>query len=151
MPRNTTKAVPPAEKAKIKALFIHHVTNGETVSRVCKMKAVNLARITYYQWMDEDPEFMAAMEQARERGAHAIADDILDIADYSSNDWIETEKGKMLDTEAVLRAKLRCDVREKLLAKWHPKKYGTKVEDEDPANKLPTKIQVEVVQPKPVD
>lgn len=58
-----------------------------------------------------------------------MAEDIIDISDESSRDFIETEDGRMIpNTEAIQRSKLRVDTRKWLMAKMKPKKYGDKME-----------------------
>jgi hypothetical protein len=69
------------------------------------------------------------MEAAREQKAHRYADQITEIADASTNDWIEltTKAGSKMrtpNTELVQRSRLRTDVRLKLMAMWAPKVYG---------------------------
>jgi hypothetical protein len=64
-------------------------------------------------------------------GFDAIAEDILDIADDGTNDWVERKRkdgsvDTVVDSEHVQRSKLRIETRLKLLAKWNPKKYGDK-------------------------
>lgn len=66
--------------------------------------------------------------------AHAWAEEILDISDDGSNDWIEREGKngrvyKTVDNEAVQRSRLRVDSRKFLLAKMLPKLYGDKATD----------------------
>jgi hypothetical protein len=60
--------------------------------------------------------------------AERMAEEILDIADDGSNDWIEREQdGRTVivaDHEHIQRSKLRVDARKWLMAKMLPKKYG---------------------------
>lgn len=89
---------------------------------------------TVYRWMREFPEFAAAMEVARHVGADGIADDMLRIADTpvegtrTESEDAGGEKGKVVTrtvTEDMLgHRRLQIYTREKLLAKWHPKRYG---------------------------
>lgn len=72
----------------------------------------------------------AQYARAREACAHAIADDILEIADNGKNDWMEThgddDAGWKLNGEHVQRSKLRVDARKWLLSKISPRQYGDK-------------------------
>ncbi|MNL64497.1 hypothetical protein D3C87_1887180 [compost metagenome] len=75
------------------------------------------------------------MDVARQLGYDAIAEETLEIADDGRNDWMQKVEedeapGWKLNGEHVQRSKLRIDTRLKLLAKWHPKKYGEKVTQE---------------------
>ena len=73
---------------------------------------------------------MEMMEKARESGFDAIANECLEIADDAALDTIETRFGPKPDKEWLARSKLRVETRLKLLAKWHPKKYGDKLQVE---------------------
>jgi hypothetical protein len=71
------------------------------------------------------------MADAREQKAHRYADQVTEIADANTNDWIEltTKAGSKMripNTELVQRSRLRTDVRLKLMAMWAPKVYGQK-------------------------
>lgn len=58
-----------------------------------------------------------------------MADEIIDIADASEGDVIVDEDGRrLIDNEAVQRARLRVDSRKWLLSKLVPKKYGDKID-----------------------
>jgi hypothetical protein len=86
---------------------------------------------TVYDWIAADEALATRIAHARELGFDAIAEDILDIADDGTNDWIERKRqdgsvGTVLDSEHVQRSKLRIETRLKLLAKWSPAKYGDK-------------------------
>lgn len=61
-------------------------------------------------WMANDPEVERAIARARELGGDAIAAEALAIADDKEGDPV--------------RDRLRVETRLKLLAKWHPKRYG---------------------------
>jgi hypothetical protein len=80
-----------------------------------------------------------------------LADEIIDIADDGSNDWMEREleSGKtieVLNAEHVARSRLRVDARKWVAAKLKPKKYGDKtLVGSDPDNPMPTGFQVVLV------
>lgn len=88
-----------------------------------------------YFWMSRDSDLSAHIARAREVGYDNIAEECLDIADNSSNDFmdreVKTAQGKIevtrvADAEHIQRSKLRIETRLKLLAKWKPEKYGDK-------------------------
>ena len=71
-----------------------------------------------------------------------MAEEIQDIADDSSNDWIEIEKRdgtsyEIVNKEAVLRSRLRVDTRKWLMSKLKPKKYGEKLDLTSGGDKIP--------------
>lgn len=86
---------------------------------------------TVYGWLQDNEEFSARFARAREIGFDAIAQECLDIADESAFDAIEGENGVIrANAEFIQRSKLRVETRLKLLAKWDPKRYGDKVQQE---------------------
>ena len=109
------------------------IADGMPLRVICRQEGMPAWR-TVYQWIEADPEFAARMEKARLLGYDAIAEEALEIADDGRNDWMEREgddgDGYKLNGEHVQRSKLRIETRLKLLAKWHPKKYGEKVTQE---------------------
>lgn len=84
---------------------------------------------TVWKWEQEDEEVKQAIARAREIGGDAIAADALAIADETSRDTIKGRDGQdVCDSEWVSRSRLRVETRLKLLAKWHPKRYGETVD-----------------------
>ena len=85
-----------------------------------------------FKWLGEDPEFAKQYARAREDQAEAMLEEILEIADDSSNDTVETydKAGNPIDTantEWIQRSKLRVDARKWAMSKLAPKKYGDKI------------------------
>jgi hypothetical protein len=67
--------------------------------------------------------------QAREVQYELLFDEVLDIADDSSNDFVDRigrggREFKALDPEALQRSKLRIETRLTVLERMRPKKYG---------------------------
>jgi len=67
--------------------------------------------------------------RAKEEMAEHFAEEMLEIADDGSNDWIEREleRGnviKVADHEHIARSRLRVDTRKWLMSKLLPKRYG---------------------------
>ena len=89
-----------------------------------------------YDWIADKADFASRIARARELGEDAIAQECVDIADNAANDWMErldkdgAGVGWQLNGDHVQRSKLRIETRLKLLAKWNPKKYGDKVQQE---------------------
>lgn len=122
------------EKIAVQQRIIDEMSNGKTLSEICRQEGMPHRR-RVYEWIADDADFAKAMDRAREIGADAIADEQLEIADDASNDWMKrhskdgTEEW-VLNGEHVQRSKLRIWTRQQLLEKWHPKKYGAKVTQE---------------------
>lgn len=79
-------------------------------------------------WLRKHPEFVNQYTRAKEESADAMAEDVLDIADDASNDWMEANDGEnlafKLNGEHIQRSRLRIETRKWLMAKMKPKKYG---------------------------
>lgn len=107
-------------------LICDAVSTGTTLAQICR--DLDIPRIEIYRWIEADAEFATRMEAARAAGYDAIADEALAIADDDTFDTIESRMGPKLNKEWVARSKLRVEARLKLLSKWHPKRYGDKLE-----------------------
>ena len=87
---------------------------------------------TVMLWLTKHKEFSEQYAHAREAQADTLADEMLDIADDASNDWMERPEnrggGWELNGDHVQRSRLRLDTRKWIAAKLKPKKYGDKVE-----------------------
>jgi len=125
MAERSTLRTPEVEKRIIEGLC-----DGVPLRELCRQDGMPNWR-TVYEWISADEEFAARIAHARDLGFDAIAEEILDIADDGTNDWVERKRKDgstdvVLDSEHVQRSKLRIETRLKLLAKWSPKKYGDK-------------------------
>lgn len=90
---------------------------------------------TVLAWkVSKDPTFHDFQEmyaRAKEDQADFLAEEILDIADDSSQDTTTDQQGNArCDTEWVQRSKLRVDTRKWIAAKLKPRKYGDKLQHE---------------------
>lgn len=88
---------------------------------------------TVCRWLGEKERFREQYARAREAQADAIFDEMLDIADDGSNDWMQRERedgsiDEVLNHEHVQRSKLRIDARKWMAGKLAPKKYGDKLQ-----------------------
>jgi terminase small subunit-like protein len=106
---------------------------GRTLRDVCRdlgMPDESTVRL----WAQSDRDgFGARYRSAREIGYHAMADELLEIADDSRNDWIERQKANgnseaVFDRDHVSRARLRVETRRWLLSKALPKIYGDRLD-----------------------
>lgn len=84
-------------------------------------------------WAQNDVQgFAAQYARAREVGYLQMADEVLEIADDGTNDWVERRRKDgstfmAVDDEHISRSRLRFDARRWLLSKALPKIYGDKV------------------------
>jgi hypothetical protein len=87
------------------------------------------ARQTVYRWLfdDEHIEFSDHYKSARKMQAENLADELFDISDDGSNDWMERtgkdgeSAGWQVNGEHVQRSRLRLDTRKWYLSKVLPK------------------------------
>lgn len=88
--------------------------------------------VTVFAWMRKYPDFLKQYARAKEESADALAEEIMDIADDGSNDWMEeNHKGDVaykVNGEHVQRSRLRVEARKWIASKLKPKKYGDKTE-----------------------
>ena len=82
--------------------------------------------------MEDREGFFAQYARARDVGLDAMADELFDIADDGTNDWMERDgegnPGYAVNGENVSRSRLRVDTRKWYLSKLAPKRYGEKLE-----------------------
>lgn len=109
------------------------LSEGESLRSVCS-DDVMPDKVTVLRWIARHDEFRNQYAQAKHSGAEAIAEEMFDIADDGSNDWMEkldkdgNAIGYQLNGEHVQRSKLRIDTRKWYLSKIMPKKYGDKLD-----------------------
>lgn len=118
----------------------------DLADRICEMLAEGMSMrsvcreddmpcmSTVFKWLREKPEFSQQYARAKEESADALFEDLLDIADDGTNDWMERTNaegenvGWQVNGEALQRSRLRVDVRKWALSKLKPKKYGEKLD-----------------------
>lgn len=105
------------------------IADGKTLREFCRQDG-KPSYSAVYDWLEDDESFRTRFARARETGEDVIAQECLEIADDSTNDWVESKFGPQLNQDHVQRSKLRIETRLKLLAKWNPKKYGDRVHNE---------------------
>jgi len=84
---------------------------------------------TIRRWIQANEEFCRQYARAKLLQADYMAEEILEISDDGSNDFMADKDGNQrLDGEHVQRSRLRVDTRKWLAAKLAPKIYGDKQE-----------------------
>lgn len=99
------------------------LASGKSLRSICKPDDMP-HESTVRQWAIQKPDFYTQYAAARDIAVDCMADEILDIADYSAEDLIKTENGERVNSEVVARSRLRVDTRKWYLSKLAPKKYG---------------------------
>ena len=77
--------------------------------------------------------FTALYNCARELQAQTFADELIDIADDGTNDWVrrENQRGRVsyiVDKEHIARSRLRFEARQWVISKILPKTFGDKLQ-----------------------
>jgi hypothetical protein len=109
------------------------IAEGLSLRTICKAEDMP-AKSTFFKWLRLHPELKEQYAIAKEESADALVEDILDIADDASNDWMEVHDkdnpGYRLNGEHVQRSRLRVDTRKWYASKLKPKRYGERVQAE---------------------
>lgn len=109
------------------------LSEGESLRSVCRDEELP-SKATVLRWIARHDDFRDQYVRAKAQGAEAIAEEMFDIADDASNDWMEKLDaegqgiGWQLNGDHVRRSQLRIDTRKWYLSKIMPKKYGDKLE-----------------------
>lgn len=119
---------------RIADLICERLADGQSLREICRDEGMP-GRTTVFRWLEAHEDFRNQYAYARELQAEHYADEILEISDDGSNDWMERKSADgssviVADHEHISRSKLRVDARKWLLSKMMPKKYGEKVSAE---------------------
>lgn len=91
---------------------------------------------TVFKWLADHVSFSDQYTRAREVQAEALVDQIIEISDDGTNDYMEKRDadggldGWRENGEAIARSRLRVDARKWVAAKMAPKKYSDKIVQE---------------------
>lgn len=145
---------PSSFSPEIAQTICERLASGESLRRICIDEEMP-ARSTVFKWLADNKDFSDQYARAKEVQLDAMAEEILDIADDTSNDTRTIRRGdaevEVQNAEWVNRCRLQVDTRKWLMSKLAPKKYGDKVQAElSGANGGPIQaaVTVEFVKPK---
>lgn len=108
------------------------IADGESLRAICAKEDMP-NKSTVFRWLAAHNEFATKYAHARDVQADILVDEMTDIADDGSNDWMERRNddgeniGWRENGEALRRSALRISTRQWIAEKLKPKKYGTKV------------------------
>jgi len=140
-----TKASTPAKKTgrpskydpEIARQICEQLSEGIPLRQICRDNEGFPAWRTVYDWMARDDALgsegvglSASIARARDIGYDALAEECLQIADNVEfgQKQVMSDEGSTTTVEDMLgHRKLRIETRLKLLAKFHPTKYGDRV------------------------
>jgi hypothetical protein len=142
---------------EIAAEICSRIAAGETLNQISRDERMP-PRTTVLGWVLDDREgFSDRYARARDMQFEAWADEITEISDDGTNDWMERENKDgssttVLNGEHVQRSRLRVDSRKWLLSKLKPERYGDKLAVTGPnggAIQQTTTIEFVIVEPEP--
>ena len=127
------------------------IESGKTLRSYCRQDG-KPCYSTVYDWLEADVAQNTRFAHARDLGEAQILQECLEIADNTQEGQIVTEKPdgttEVKRADMIEHRKLRIETRLKLLAKWNPRKYGDKVQQElsgPDGGPIPTAISIEFV------
>jgi hypothetical protein len=115
---------------EIARIICEQLSEGIPLRQICRENDGFPAWRTVYDWMGRDEALSASIARARDIGYDALAEECLAIADNMEfgQKQVMTDQGTATTVEDMLgHRKLRIETRLKLLAKFHPTKYGDRV------------------------
>lgn len=117
---------------EIATLICARLIVGESLREITRDETMPSSSAVYV-WLLKHKEFAEQYTRAREVQADVIFDELLEIADDGTNDWMERkrEDGSTEDQvnhEHIQRSRLRIDARKWMASKLAPKKYGDKLD-----------------------
>lgn len=136
MQRPAPLSIDAQKAAVIDALAEHGMTLADACRRGNMPSPTKVA-----QWRIADPDFDAAIRMVLEARAHAMAEDMLTIADrageVTEHREVQDERGNIrfisstrLDSDKLAQDRLKIDVRKWLAAKWFSRIYGERATHE---------------------
>jgi hypothetical protein len=119
-------------------IICNRLADGESLRAICVDDDMP-NKSTVFRWLIVNDIFRDQYARAREAQAEHLVDEILEISDDGTNDWMErrtaslrrapgVDSGWVLNGEHVQRSRLRIDARKWFASKVAPKKYGEKIE-----------------------
>lgn len=113
--------------------ILERISNGESLRSILPKidREEYLPSLsTFLLWVSEDKALSEHYARAMELRSHHLFEELFEIADDATNDFMRNKKTGEYDfqAEAVQRSRVRIDTRKWALSKMNPKKYGDKLE-----------------------
>lgn len=129
-----TTGRPSSYTSEAAAFICEQLAEGKSLREICRAEDMP-SKSSVMRWLASNTEFRDHYARARELQAEHYLDEIVEIADDGSNDWMERQKEDgsvttVVDHEHISRSKLRVDSRKWVMSKMAPKKYGDKIMQE---------------------
>lgn len=109
------------------------LAGGESLRAICRGDEMPHESTVRAWAIDDHDGFYTQYARARELQMEAWADEIVEISDDGTNDWIARQFGQgkieeVVNHEYINRSRLRVDTRKWLLSKLKPGTYGDKIQ-----------------------
>lgn len=101
---------------------------GETLAEICLAHAEWPESHKLHQAIAASSDLIERYRNARRAGVMALSEELLPIADDSTNDYVERNGKRTFDSEAIQRSRLRIDTRLRLLEALDPTVFGKKID-----------------------
>lgn len=117
---------------KMADMICDQIAEGRSLRSICRDKDMP-SKTVVFRWLAAREDFAKLYAHARDAQADALVDEMLDIADDGSNDWMEQRgrdgevTGWKENGEAMKRSAFRVSTRQWIAERLKPKKYGNKV------------------------
>lgn len=121
---------------KLGDIICEQLALGMSMRKVCAPDNIPSMQ-TVFSWLRTNKEFLEQYTRAKEEAADLLVEDMIEIADDATNDYMEkvvsdgegggNVVGYMVNGEFVNRSRLRIETRKWLAMKLKPKKYGDKL------------------------
>ena len=125
------KREPTKLTVEVQEEILERIASGETLRGICRSdEKFPTPQAVCYLALNDDV-FAERYARAREIGIHQMVDEIVEISDDGSNDWMERNADtgdEAVNHEHISRSRLRVDTRKWLASKVVPKLYGDKVD-----------------------
>ncbi len=112
------------------------------------------AERSFYKWLSDSRlnathDLANRYDTAQLGRSYRIFDEMLEIADDGTNDWMESVDGAggvlyKLNGEHVQRSRLRIDTRKWVLGRMHPKKFADRPEKHEETGRTREIVEVEL-------
>ncbi len=125
------------------------LADGVSLRTVCLPDSMP-DKATVFRWLRSKQEFCDQYEKAKAECADLFVEEIIEIADDGTNDWMEKQNKdgstyEVVNSEHIQRSRLRVDARKWIASKLKPKKYGDKTVLSADPDGLPLSLKVDFV------
>lgn len=108
-------------------------TSANGIPTLCKRNPHWPDMRTIFRWRRYNDSFCQKYMKAKQDQIEVLMDETIEIADDTSNDYVENGEGKIVaNNELVNRSRLRIDTRKFLATKLAPRIYGDSLLSKNP-------------------